>query len=138
MGRPAPLRRDRLRRIERPFSWIPFRILTSGLLAQLSRPAKLLYFFLCLVADQDGVSFYGEQRLEDLLGLSGLELGRARYELCEWDLLAFDGRVYQLLSFPQLRHPPPTRPAPRSCRSRHGSGNPQPIGKILQQLWGES
>lgn len=131
MRRPAPLRPDRLRRLERPFSWIPFRILTSGLLAQLSGPAKLLYFFLCLVADHNGVSFYGEQRLEDVLGLSGGELEGARQELCERDLLAFDGRVYQLLSWPQQPSPPPLRRG----RRRGAAGHPQPIGKILQQLW---
>lgn len=137
MPRPTPLRPDRLRRLERPFGWIPFRILTSGLLTHLSRPAKLLYFFLCLVADQNGVSFYGERRLEGLLELSDFELTQARHELCERDLLAFDGRVYQLLSFPQQLLPQ-TRPAPRPCRRSGAAGELQPIGKILQQLWGES
>jgi hypothetical protein len=98
--RPRPLRGDRLRTLERPFGWIPFRILTSGRLEQLGRGAKLLYFFLCLVADRDGVSFYGDVRLGRLLGLSWLELEAAREELCRHDLLAFDGRVYQLLSLP--------------------------------------
>ena len=51
MQRPPPLRTDRIRTLERPFGWIPFRILTSGLLPALSPPTKLLYFFLCLVAD---------------------------------------------------------------------------------------
>lgn len=132
MRRPAPLRPDRLRRLERPFSWIPFRILTSGLLAQLSRPAKLLYFFLCLVADQHGLSFYGEQRLRGLLAFTGLELARARHELCKRDLLAFDGRIYQLLSLPQPASRPP--PPPDRCRGT----SPEAIGKVLQRLLGES
>jgi hypothetical protein len=65
MQRPTPLRTDRIRTVEPPFGWIPFRILTSGLLAQLSLQAKLLYFFLCLVADEQGMSYYGERRLKE-------------------------------------------------------------------------
>lgn len=95
-----PLRTDRLRTVERPFGWIPFRILSSGLLARLSRPAKLLYFFLCLVADRRGMSYWGETRLAVLLGLSAAELEQAREELSGKDLLAFDGRLCQLLSLP--------------------------------------
>lgn len=106
MHAPA-LRPDRLRHLERPFGWIPFRILSSGYLEQLGPEAKLLYFFLCLVADARGISFYGDRRLVQLLGVSGGELEQARRELCGMDLLAFDGRVYQLLSLP-----PPGSEAP--------------------------
>jgi hypothetical protein len=98
--RPKPIRFDRLRSLERPYSWVPFRLLSSGLLAELSQPAKLLYFFLCLVADRRGMSFYGDRRVHEQLALSDQELSSARYELCDLDLLAFDGRVYQLLSWP--------------------------------------
>ena len=128
MKRPRPLRPDRLRSLERPFGWIPFRLLTSGLLAQLDRDAKLLYVFLCLVADGKGISFYGDARLCRLLALSGGELDAARDELCRRDLLAFDGRVYQLLSLPR-EAPVPVREAPR-----RRSGDAVPIGQVLQRL----
>ena len=98
--RPQPLRSDRLRTIERPFGWIPFRVLASGLLGELSPPAKLLFFFLCLVADRDGVSFYGPRRIIDLLGLEPSQLVDAQGELRHADVLAYDGQVYQLLSLP--------------------------------------
>ena len=123
--RPCPLQPDRLRTLERPFGWIPFRMLTSGRLQQLSRNAKLLYFFLCLVADARGISFYGDVRLGQLLALAPPELRHARGELCRRDLLAFDGRVYQLLSLPS------EAPRPESP-SRHGE--PQPAGPILRRL----
>ena len=122
--RPRPPRPDRLRTLERPFGWIPFRILTSGRLQQLGREAKLIYFFLCLVADGHGISFYGDVRLCRLLGLSAPELEHGRQELCRRDLLAFDGRVYQLLSLPQ-ETPAPARGAPR----RRG-GDAEPGGRI--------
>lgn len=126
MKRPRLLRPDRLRTLERPFGWIPFRLLTSGWLPCLGQEAKLLYFFLCLVADGRGISFYGDARLCRLLGLTASELGGARKELCSYDMLAFDGRVYQLLSLP---HKAPVQPSP--CRR---GGVPEPVGRILQRL----
>lgn len=154
MHAPA-LRPDRLRRVEPPFGWIPFRILTSGLLQQLGPPTKLLYFFLCLVADGRGISFYGDRRLQDLLALSSDELDHARAELCQRDLLAFDGRVYQLLSLPAQangggagRRSAPVPPGEASVAQRvggrarvvHRSGapktrmSPEPLREILRRL----
>ena len=100
MQRPKPLRADRLRQMEPPFAWIPFAFLRDGYLAALSGPAKLLYLFLCLVADAHGVSFYGRKRLEELLDLGDERLEEALRELCQQDLVAFNGRIYQVLSLP--------------------------------------
>ena len=41
-----------VRRLEKPFGWVPLRLLASELRAEPSAEATLLYFFLCLVADQ--------------------------------------------------------------------------------------
>jgi len=135
MQRPTPLRTDRIRTVEPPFGWIPFRILTSGLLAQLSLQAKLLYFFLCLVADEQGMSYYGERRLKELLGLA--EPARARDELESHDLLAFDGTFYQLLSLPGATRPGsvpgPQTPPVESLPPRR-SGPPQQLGELLAAL----
>lgn len=123
---------ERLRGIERPFGWVPLRLLTSGLLAQLSREAKLLYFFLCLVSDRQGLSFYGERRLERELGLARGALHRARQELKRYDLLAFDGRIYQLLSLPTgqlLQH------LNLRKRSYRGEGL-VPVSRALHNLFG--
>lgn len=139
MYRPRPLRLDRLRSLERPYSWVPFRLLSSGLLAELSQPAKLLYFFLCLVADRRGLSFYGDRRVHELLALSDQELCGARTELCDRDLLAFDGRVYQLLSWPTEPARPAVacRGASASRRQAHQQGErarPEPLRAVLQRL----
>ena len=100
MRRPKPLRPERIRTLEKPFGWIAFRVLSSGILDRLSPMAMLLYFFLSLVADENGMSFYGERRLTSVLKLSRAVLASARSELCAMDLLAFDGRLYQVLSLP--------------------------------------
>jgi len=138
-----PIRLDRLRSLERPYSWVPFRLLSSGLLAELSPPAKLLYFFLCLVANRQGLSCYGDRRIHELLELSDQELSRGRYELCDRDLLAFDGRVYQLLSWPEQpqaehRAEPEARrgASPRQPQVQHPSerAGPKQVLDALQRL----
>lgn len=134
MMRPRLLRPERRRDLEPPFGWIPMRLLTSGWLQKLSQRAKLLYFFLCLVADGRGVSFYGEPRLSKLLDLSGSELAKARGELCRLDLVAFDGRVYQLLSLPRNVTPVSRQPAISPETSPKRDGGVQHIGEILQGI----
>ncbi len=100
--RPQPLRPERVRGVERPFGWVPFRLLRSGLLAQLSAAATLLYFFLCLVADPQGLSYWGDARMAQVLGLCEAEIARARVELCALDLLAWERGIYQVLSLPPV------------------------------------
>ncbi len=137
MQRPAPLRTDRIRTLERPFGWIPFRILASGLLPKLCPPTKLLYFFLCLVADEQGMSYYGAGRLSTLLGLSESDLARAREELVQRDLLAFDGRLYQLLSLPPgsaAVSVPSRRDRPEVPPPKRPSGPPQGLRDLLAAL----
>lgn len=63
MRRPPMLRPARARGLDRPFGWLPLRLLTEGHWARLSAPAQPLYAFLALVADRQGVSVYGEARL---------------------------------------------------------------------------
>ncbi len=141
-------RPDRLRVIERPFGWLPCRLLSEGWLETLSRPAKLLYLLLVAAADRQGLSFYSDARIEHVLALSDGELARARVELAELDLLAFDGRIYQLLSLPH--HPPwPAGPAqpriatrrqcePPSVESTPSSSDqlPEDVQAILHKLLG--
>jgi hypothetical protein len=136
MQHPPPLRADRLRTLQRPFGWIPFRFLTSGLLAQLSCQAKLLYFFLCLVADAHGMSYYSRRRLTELLGLGEPDLARARSELVHRDLVAFDGRLYQLLSLPpeHLSEPVPCRAEPAEPPPGRPPGPPRQLGELLAAL----
>jgi hypothetical protein len=125
--------------MERPFGWIPFRVLTSGLLEQLSPPAKLLLFFLCLVADRDGVSFYGPRRITALLGLESPELVDAVEELRHADVLAFDGQVYQLLSLPSWlgQAPNRSRSTRRIGQDGEARGGPQRVGQLIGRVSGK-
>lgn len=53
-----PIVPERIRRLSGSFSWIDHGILTDGFLTSMSRDEILLYFFLVLVGDKNGVSFY--------------------------------------------------------------------------------
>ena len=97
----TPPNPNRLRTTERPFSWVPFRLLSSGLLAALSPGASLLYFFLCLVADRNGLSFWSDGRTAKETGLAEALIADARTELIAHDLVAFRDGVYQVLSLPK-------------------------------------
>jgi hypothetical protein len=91
---------DRVRRIERGFSFIPHRFLTEGFLSSLGQKELLLYFFLVLVSDRQGLSFYSYDAICSLLHLSVEDYIRARDALIEKDLIAFDGTLFQVLDLP--------------------------------------
>lgn len=96
---------DRIRAIERPFGWIPLRLLRDGYWVALSAQAKVLYCLLCIVSDRRGISFYGDVRLQQLTGLDATELPKARAELVAHDLMAIDhsSSAVQLLSLPATK-----------------------------------
>jgi hypothetical protein len=102
------LRAERIRRIERGFSFIPHRFLTDGFLSALNQKELLLYFFLVLVSDRQGLSFYSYDGICPLLQLSVDDYIRARDALIEKDLIAFDGTLFQVLDLP-AKPPSPAR-----------------------------
>jgi hypothetical protein len=94
------LNRDRIRRIDGGFSFIPHRFLTAGFLASLNPKELVIYFFLILVSDRNGLSFYGYDSICSLLHLTLEEYIAGRDALIEKDLIAFDGTCFQVLSLP--------------------------------------
>jgi hypothetical protein len=105
-----PIVPNRVRRIGGSFAFIEHRFLGQGFWTGLSHHALLLYFFLVLAADRRGLSFYGYDRICSLLGLVLDEYIEARDQLIEEDLIAFDGRFFQVLSLPEgprRKQPPP-------------------------------
>jgi hypothetical protein len=106
---------NRVRCIERGFSFIPHRFLTEGFLSSLDQKELLLYFFLVLASDRLGLSFYSYDAICSLLQLSVDEYIRARDALIEKDLIAFDGTLYQVLDLPAK----PQADAGREVSSHH-------------------
>ena len=92
---------NRIRRIDGGFSFIPHRFLLEGFLASLNQKELLLYLFLIMASDRNGLSFYSYDSICTLLELSLDEYIASRNGLIEKDLLAFDGTLFQVLSLPQ-------------------------------------
>jgi hypothetical protein len=82
---PQLLRPERLRSIERPFGWLPCRLLSEGWLQALSGPAKQLYMLLATAADRQGLSFYSDARIDRVLTLGD---GCSRSVMASWPALA--------------------------------------------------
>jgi hypothetical protein len=99
--RPQPPRPDRIRCIHGSFSWIDHRFFREGFDSGLTRLEKLLYLVLIAVSNRDGVSFYSDERLGELLEIRyPHELTGARSELIDRDLIAFEQGIYQVLDLP--------------------------------------
>ena len=111
----------RVRKIKGGFSFIPHRFILDGFLAALGQKELLLYLFLVIVSDRNGVSFYSYDAICTLLSLDLDEYIASRDSLIEKDLIAFDGTLFQVLSLP---HSPP---APQQKENR------SPLDKLIQQ-----
>ena len=95
-----PLVSNRVRKIKGSFAFIEHRFLRHGFWASLGHEELLLYFFLVLVADRDGLSFYPYDKICSLLTIYVDAYIQARNGLIGKDLLAFDGTFFQALSLP--------------------------------------
>ncbi len=93
---------DRIRKIDGSFAWIGHRFLRGGFFASLSQNELLLYFFLVLVADRQGLSYYHYDKICSLLCFTLDDYIVARDQLIDKDLIAFDGSLFQILSLPRM------------------------------------
>ena len=118
---------QRVRQINGGFSFIPHRFVLDGFLAALGQKQLLLYLFLVVVSDRNGLSFYSYDRICTLLELNLDEYIASRDSLIKKDLIAFDGTLFQVLQLPQKPWQVPT-PSRRS-----GNENPVPIARVIQQ-----
>ena len=97
-----PLVCNRIRKIDGSFAWIGHRFLRSGFFTSLTHHELLLYFFLVLVADRQGLSYYHYDKICSLLCILLDEYIVARDQLIDKDLIAFDGTFFQVLSLPRM------------------------------------
>jgi len=121
---------ERRRQLEPPFAWIDRRFVFKGHMASLSPREMLLYFFLVLVADRDGLSFYSYDKICQHLKMDVDDYIQARNGLLQKNLIAFDGHQFQVLSLPAA-------PAPKSeppVRALEAQRDAQALGEIMSQL----
>ena len=120
------LQPNRVRHIDGGFSFIPHRFLTDGFLSSLTQKEILLYFFLILVSDRCGLSFYCYDAICTFLQITADQYIEARDSLIRKDLIAFDGTLFQVLDLPKK---PAEDPMIRQYRKHIKTA-------IQQSLWG--
>jgi hypothetical protein len=126
----SPIVAERVRNIEGGFSFFPHRFLQGGFFACLEQRELLLYFLLVLAGDRNGVSFYGVDTICGLLCFENTEYINARNRLIEKDLIAFDGRRFQVLSL--LPHPKANVRGPLSTPEDFEENDPATIREIIR------
>lgn len=126
---------ERRRHTPRRFSWVDHRLLRDDHLAACGCPKALaLYLVLVTASDAQGVSYYSDRRLAELLALSRDELVAARRRLVESGLAAWRKPYYQVLSLDpddirqsRLRKGPQGRDPERSTQAMS-------IADVLRQM----
>jgi hypothetical protein len=120
------LNTQRIRSIDGGFAFIPHRFLTDGFVAALDPLQLLLYFFLVIAGDRNGLSFYSYDSICNLLQMSLDQYLQARDSLIEKDLIAFDGTLFQVLDLPKT--------APTSTSPTYASGLDRLIQKTVKEV----
>lgn len=89
-------------RVRRPiprfkWGWVDRRIVLDGYLTPMSRTEVAVYFFLCVVADGHGMSWYGPRAMARLLKEPPDQISEALISLGRRNLVALAGRFIQVL-----------------------------------------
>lgn len=130
----SPLCPERVRKITGSFAFIEHRFIRDGFWSSLSQHELLLYVFLVLVADRNGLSYYSFDKICALLQLSLDDYLLARNALIKQDLIALDGHLFQVLSLPLIPVRQPARPlhsAPHMAQA-----DPATIRQIIRNSLG--
>ncbi len=101
-----PINPDRIRRITGSFSWIDHRLLSGGFLIAMTGEEILLYFFLTLVGDKNGVSFYSYDKICHFLKIDVDRFVWARDQLIDKSLIACENGRFQVLQLPKKAKSP--------------------------------
>jgi hypothetical protein len=95
--------RERLRRVPEQFSWLDHRLVRDRHLVRCSAEALALYLFLVTVCDGEGLSFYSDRAIAELLPLDSAAVARARQQLLAVRLIAYQKPLYQVLALDPSR-----------------------------------
>ena len=129
----APILCDRVRQIAgEGFGFLPHRFLQDGFLSSLYPDELALYVFLVLAANRYGVSFYGHDAICSALGFHLDRYLQARNALITQDLIAFDGRRFQVLSLPE-RPVPASPPKPLQDQADFEQHDPATIRSLIHK-----
>lgn len=85
-----------VRNINSSFAWIDHGLMRNGFFEVMTHQEIVLYLFLVLAADRNGVSFYRKEKICDTLGLDFKQFEIARDRLLELELIAY--QPYSIVS----------------------------------------
>jgi hypothetical protein len=85
-----------IRKIKSSFAWIDHRLIRNGFLELMTHQDIVLYIFLVLFADKNGISFYRKEKICNAVSLDYNQFEIARDRLVDMKLIAFEG--YSVLS----------------------------------------
>jgi len=132
----APLDQDRVRKITGSFAFIEHRFLRNGFFSVLNHHELLLYVFLVLVADRNGLSYYSYDKICTLLKITLDDYIIARDKLIEKDPIAFDGHLFQVLSLPETFGA--TEPKLLQTSKQMLRHDPATISRIIENAFGNN
>jgi hypothetical protein len=130
----SPLCPERVRKITGSFAFLEHRFVRDGFWTSLSHHELVLYVFLVLVADRNGLSYYSFDKICGLLQLSLDDYLLARNALIKKDLIAFDGHLFQILSLPP--RPVCQPPTPFHSAQQMAQADPATIRQIIRNSLG--
>ena len=85
-----------VRKINGSFAWLDHRLMRNGFLEVMTHHDMVLYLFLILVADKNGVSFYRKEKICEAVSLDYSQFEIAKDRLITMKLIAFES--YSVLS----------------------------------------
>ncbi len=85
-----------IRNIKGSFAWLDHRLVRNGFLEVMTHQDMVLYLFLVLVADKNGVSFYRKEKICQAVSLDYNQFEIAKDRLINMNLIAFES--YSMLS----------------------------------------
>lgn len=114
----------RMRKLPRSYSWVDHRLMRDRFLHTLDVYEAALYFFLVLVGDHQGLSYYSDGTACRALSMEYEHLHRSRLDLIRKSLIAYEPPLYQVLELPD---------GPVQLYTPSRSGNAA-LGEVLQGL----
>ncbi len=126
------LRPERLRQVPAQFSWVDQALVQRHFIDRCDARAAALYLFLVTVCDAQGLSYYGAATLAARLHLNPQELGAARAQLIDLDLIAYQAPLYQVLALPGS--PVTPRTAARAPSVRQAGAAAVSLAELLDQM----
>ena len=96
-----PIDRTRVRTMPRQFGAVDRNLVYQAWTQRLSPEALAVYVFLICVSDTEGLSYYSDRRVGELLNLPAWQIDAAREVLRQQGLILYQQPLYQVLALPE-------------------------------------